>query len=143
MSSFTLQLASATQQRRLEGVSSFIARDASGRFGLMAGHAPMSTVLSYGLARLRLTNSTPSPLSPPNTDDGWLYLALPGGVLRFADNMLSIATRTYVVGTEVDAVSQTLERELQRDVAQQKELRRTLLQLEQTLMKSLWQLEQQ
>lgn len=141
MAGFTLQLASATRQQRFDGVLSFVASDASGRFGLMAGHAPLSTVLSYGLARLRLAAPPHARQAPMTGADGWLYLALPGGVLRFADNVLSIATRAFVVGEHVDEVRQTLERELQRDVAQQTELRHTLQQLEQTLMKSLWQLE--
>lgn len=141
MAGFTMQVASATRLERFDGVSSFVGTDASGRFGLMAGHAPMSTVLSYGLARFRLETASGQAGLADGAAESWNYLALPGGVLRFADNVLSIASRVFVVGGSVQEVGRTLAMEMERDTAQQVELRRTLQRLEQTLMKGLWQLE--
>lgn len=142
MATFTLQLASAQRVQRIEGVLGFVGRDASGRFGLMPGHVPMSTVLSYGLARVKRVASSASVEGAGTGEQAeWWYLALPGGVLRFEANLLAIATRSFEMGQDVEAVSQALERAQEHDREQQQDLRQTLTQLEQTLMKRLWQLE--
>lgn len=54
MNTFTLQLQSATQFERIEGVASFVGEDASGAFGILTGHARMLTALVFGLARYRV-----------------------------------------------------------------------------------------
>ncbi len=51
---------------------SFIGEDASGSFGLQAGHARFMTILEFGLARFRTAEAD------------WQYLALPGALLYFA-----------------------------------------------------------
>lgn len=136
MNAFTLELASATQRERIEGVCSFVGTDASGRFGILPGHEPASTVLAHGLARYRLNQP-----GDERADAAWRYLALPGGVLRFADGVLSIATRRYVRGDRLDEVRQALERDIREDTRQQADLRHNLRQLEDTLMQRLWRLE--
>ncbi|MBR0565896.1 F0F1 ATP synthase subunit epsilon [Azoarcus sp. L1K30] len=130
MSGFTLQLASATRQMRLDNVLSFVGTDASGQFGLMAGHVAMATVLDPGLARFR------------SAAGAWRYLALPGGTLRFADNVLMIATRSFVVGDELSTVRAQLDAELEREEEQRGALRHNLDQLEKTLAHRLWKLDQ-
>ena len=129
MGSFSMEIASSTRLQRHDGVQSFVGTDASGRFGLLAGHEPLATVLAYGLARFRLAEGT------------WHYLALPGGVLRFADNRLAIATRAFVTGDSLDTVRAALDQELQQDASHRAELRQNLQQLEQALMQRLWRME--
>ena len=142
MNGFELELASATQWQRVEGVVSFVGTDASGRFGLMPGHEPLATVLAFGLARFRLQPSRGDG-SADSADEApaWRYLALPGGVLRFADNKLWIATRRYVLGEQLDAVQAALEQDMRHEQQQQADLRHNLEQLETTLMQGLWRLE--
>ena len=72
MSTFTLHLHSMTAARTVPGVRSLVARDASGSFGIQAGHEDFMTALEFGLARYR------------TGADDWQYLALPGGILRVA-----------------------------------------------------------
>ena len=129
MPGFTLELASSTRLQHLDGVQSFIGADASGCFGLMAGHEPLATVLDYGLARFRLAEGT------------WHYLALPGGVLRFADNHLAIATRSFVIGDSLDTVRSALEQETAQEASHRADLGHNLRQLEQALMQRLWRME--
>ena len=106
MSGFTLHLQSATQYVRVDGVESFVARDASGAFGLLARAERMMTVLGFGLARFR-------PAGGP-----WRYVALPGGLLYFVGGELFLATRRYVLGddfsTVAGAIDSTLVAEEQR-----------------------------
>lgn len=131
MSGFTLQIASATCQQQFAEVSSFVGSDASGQFGLLAGHVPMATVLAFGLARFRCA-----------AHQSWRYLALPGGTLRFADNVLAIATRSYVVGEQLKTVRAALDAQLAREARQHTDLRHNLDQLEKALVDRLWKMEQ-
>ena len=80
MKTFELILQDATQTDKIEGVSSFVGEDVSGSFGILAGHARMMTSLIIGLARFR------------QGDRSWQYLALPGGLLYFAENILTVST---------------------------------------------------
>ena len=131
MSHFTLQIASNTRQQQFDAVVSFVGSDASGQFGLMAGHVPMATVLEFGLARFR-----------GDAREEWRYLALPGGTLRFANNVLEIATRSYVIGEQLATVRAALDAQLAREAGQRTDLRYNLDQLEKALIDRLWQMEQ-
>ena len=79
MKSFTLLLLDATRSEEIRNVTSFVGEDASGSFGILAGHARMMTSVVTGLARFRVGM------------DAWRYLAMPGGVLYFNDNVLSLS----------------------------------------------------
>ncbi len=84
MSRFVIYLHDATQHERIDEVTSFVAEDASGSFGIQAGHARMMTTLIFGLARYR------------RHQESWEYLALPGALLYFHDNQLYLSTRHYL-----------------------------------------------
>ncbi len=88
MRSFRITICDATRCERIDGVASFVGEDASGQFGVMAGRRPFATVLVYGLARFR------------RGDAPWRYVALPEATLHFADDILSLATRRYLVGDD-------------------------------------------
>ena len=81
MNTFVLHLQSGTQYERIDDAVSFVAADASGSFGILAGHARMMTCLATGLARFR------------TADGSWRFLALPGAVLYFVHNELYVNTR--------------------------------------------------
>ena len=66
MNGFMLHLQSATQYERIDDATSFVGQDASGSFGLLAGHARFMTVLGFGLTRFRVA------------EQDWEFLALPG-----------------------------------------------------------------
>ena len=125
MTAFTMHLQSATQYERLDKVESFVGEDDSGSFGILAGHARMMTVLTYGLARYR-SNSGP-----------WVYVAVPGAVLYSDNNEVFISTRRYFKDADYSRISGELLNEL---MAEEQELRATkdsLDRLEQEMFRRL------
>jgi F-type H+-transporting ATPase subunit epsilon len=128
MSGFTLHLQSATQYARLENVESFVARDASGSFGVLAGHERMMTTLAYGMARLR------------EAGGAWRYVALPGGLAYFVDGELYISTRRFVLGEDFDTVAAAVERTLQAEDAALRSLKESVARLEREMVRRLWSL---
>jgi F-type H+-transporting ATPase subunit epsilon len=129
LKSFSLILRDATSARGIENVVSFVGTDASGSFGLMAGHAYCMTCLELGLARFRCQ------------DGDWQYLAMPGAVLVFRDNILSLCTRRYFIDADYDRITDALTRQLLAEEETLREVKQSLAQLEQEVMRRLWQLE--
>lgn len=128
MNAFTLQLNDATHELRISGVTSFIGEDASGSFGIRAGHARFMTAHVFGLARFRIE------------EDDWQFLALPGAILYFDHNELTISTRHFLIDTDLDRISALLEQQL---IAEEDHLRATkasLQKMEQAMLNRLWKL---
>ena len=126
MNTFSLELLAATQQHRIEDIVSFVGEDASGSFGLMAGHERAMTVLLFGLARFR------------SVDSGWQYLAIPGGLLYFVNNHLQICTRHYLIDSDYERISLRLQQQLiaeERDLHKMKE---GLRRMEESVLRRLW-----
>lgn len=125
MTGFGLLLQSASQYERIDDVASFVGEDDSGSFGILPGHARMITVLTYGLARFRVT------------DKPWTYLALPGGVMYFVRNELRISTRRYFKESDYGRISGVL---LDRLLGEEEEIHATrisLYRLEQEMFRRL------
>ncbi|MGZ5044406.1 MAG: F0F1 ATP synthase subunit epsilon [Methylobacter sp.] len=125
MNRFVLNLFDASHEQRIEGVTSFVGEDASGSFGIQANHVRFMTTLIFGLARFRL-----------GTDD-WQYLALPGAVVYFNNNELSISTRHFLIDTDLERISALLEQQL---IAEEDNLRATkesLRRMEQAMLKRM------
>lgn len=129
MSTFTLALHSSRKVERIEAVASFVGQDDSGSFGIQAGHAHLCTVLSYGLARYRCQ------------DQDWVYLAMPGAVLHFADNILQLTTRRYFVDTDYQRISTTLLDQLLHEEDTLRAVKDNIAHLEQEMLRRLWQAE--
>ena len=128
MSTFTLEIADATHDERIDAVGAFVGRDSSGAFGLLAGHERMITVLVPGLARLRLAGG------------GREYLAVTGGVLHFADNRLHIATRRYLRDPDYGRISTLLKEQLAIEEQELSAVRESLHRLEGEMLRRLWTL---
>ena len=129
MNTFAMNLFDNTSHLRYDGVSSFVGMDASGSFGLQAHHARFMTTLVFGLARFR------------QGDEDWQYLALPGGVLYFKHNELTVSTRHFLVDTNIDRISEKLEQQL---IVEEENLRATRLSLhrmEQAILKQMMSLQ--
>lgn len=125
VSTFTLHLQDASRYERIEGVESFVGRDESGSFGIMAGHARMMTALTFGLARYRPTSSD------------WQYVALPGGLLYFIDNELTVSARRYLRGAEFERMTDALERQLLVEEEGLRTLKESLRRIEEALFRHL------
>lgn len=128
MKSFTLRLQDATQSEEIAGVASFVGEDASGSFGILAGHARMMASLIIGLARFRIGEET------------WQYLALPGAVLYFHDNVLTLSTRHYLRDNDYMRVSQALQQQLLAEEEKLHTMKKSLHRMEEEVFKRLWEM---
>ncbi len=128
MTEFSLTLYDAAQTQTIDGVTVFVGEDASGSFGLKAHHARFMTTLNTGLCRFRR-----------HTDD-WEYLALPGGVLYFKDNTLSISTRHFLIDRDYERISTLLKREIEQEEESLTATRLSLQKMEQEMLTKLWNL---
>ena len=127
MKTFTLRLYDTVQTAIRDDVVSFVGEDASGSFGLLAGHARFTTCLVFGLARFR------------SLDETWNYIAMPGGVLYFVDNVLSISTRHFIVDPDYERISDLLHTQLLEEETQLQDLKKSLHNMEGELFKRLWE----
>lgn len=127
MNSFTLKLQDATRQEDFPGVTSFVGEDASGSFGILAGHTRMMTTLSLGLARFRIGEA------------GWKYLAHTETVLYFSDNTLTLAMHRYLIGEDYTRISRALQEQLLAEEEELHSIKRSLHRMDEELFKRLWE----
>lgn len=128
MRTFALHLQDALRSERVDDVESFVGRDPSGSFGLLAGHARFMTSLVFGLARFRVAGQARE------------YLALPGALVYFVGDQLFLSTRRYFRDPDYGRISDLL---LDRLAAEERELatiRESLHRLESEMLKRLWEL---
>lgn len=128
MSHFVLHLQSATQYERIEPVTAFVGYDASGSFGIMAGHHRMMTSLFFGLARFRTGGGE------------WQFLALPGALLYFVNNELFLNTRRYLRDQDCTRITRALDDQLRTEEATLRQVKESLRRLEEEMFKRLWSL---
>lgn len=126
MKTFTIQLQDATRSETINDVTSFVGEDASGSFGILAGHARLMTSLVIGLARFRVGEET------------WQYLALPSALLYFHDNMLTLSTRHYLLDSDYMRISDALQQQLLREEENLHAMKHSLHRMEEELLKRMW-----
>jgi len=126
--SFTLRLQDATHSEDIAGVTSFVGEDASGSFGILAGHARMIASLIFGLARFRIG------------ENAWQYLALPGAVLYFHDDLLTLSTRHYLRDNDYMRVSEALQKQLLVEEEKLHTMKKSLRRMEEEVFKRLWEI---
>jgi F-type H+-transporting ATPase subunit epsilon len=128
MKTFTLALHDATRSEEIANVVSFVGEDISGSFGIMPDHARLLTSLVVGLARIRLSRGN------------WQYLALPGAVLYFRDNRLTISTRRYLLDDDYKRISRVLREQLLAEEEKLYSIKKSLHQMEKEVLKRLWEM---
>jgi F-type H+-transporting ATPase subunit epsilon len=128
LKTFTILLRDASTATRIDGVASFVGEDASGSFGLLPGHARFMTNLELGLARFRRHH------------EPWQYLAMPGAVLYFKDNLLSVTTRRFFLDDDYERIAAALTLQLVAEEESLREVKQSLVQLEQEVLKRMWKL---
>lgn len=126
MSNFILRIMGDKRSEEIEEVTSFVAADASGLFGLLAGHARMMTKLNVGLAKFRVSSGP------------WRYLALPGALLYFCANQLTLTTRHYLIGDDYALMSRSLETLVNEEREQLQATKDSLQQMEEEIFRRLW-----
>ena len=130
MSTFSLRLQDATHAEVVKDVTSFVAQDGSGSFGIQAGHARIMATLSFGLARFKTGTSD------------WRYLALPGAVLYFADDTLTLSTRHYVMDDDYERITEVMREQLLAEEVELETLKESLRRMEEEALRRMWQLGQ-
>lgn len=128
MKTFDIHLQGTRQYECVKDVVSFIAEDATGSFGLMAGHSRFMTALGFGMTRFR------------TQDDEWEYLALPGALLYFDNNSLFINTRHYIRSRDYAVLGGRVQEQLLREEAKLKTLKHSLHQMDEEMLKRMWEL---
>jgi len=128
MRHFTLQLLDSTQSMRIENVEAFAGTDRSGSFGILAGHARFMTTLTFGLARFRQAGAD------------WQYVAVPGALLSFADNELTLSTRHFLIDADLDRIAASLDEQLLVEEENLRATRESLRRMEEEALKRLWRL---
>lgn len=128
MKHFSLVLQDATHNQQIDGVTSFVGEDSSGSFGILPGHDRLITALVIGLARFRVG------------DEDWQYLAVPGGILYFQDNVLTLSTRHYLLDKDYNRISQALQDQLLAEEEQLHAMKTSLHRMEEEVLKRLWEL---
>jgi len=128
MSTFTLKLQDASHGETIPGLTSFVGADDSGSFGILAGHARLMTILTVGLARFRVAQAP------------WRYLALPGGVLYFDDDLLVVNTRRYLQTDDYDAITEALRKQLLKEENELRSMRQSIRRMEEEALRRLWML---
>ena len=125
MKTFSLVIHDATHTRKIDDVVSFSGEDKSGSFGILAGRERFITCLMFGMARLRTASNEIQ------------YLAMPGGVLYFENNTLSISARHFVVSENFEHIHRVLQREILDEELQLQSLKKSFHTMENELMKRL------
>ena len=125
---FSLKIQDATHAENIEGITSFVVEDMSGSFGILAGHARFMTILVMGLARYRKGN------------ESWQYLAQPGAVLNFQNNLLTISTRHYFRDQDYMRISNELQQKLLAEEEELDAVKHSLRHMEKEVLKHMWEL---
>ena len=131
MNSFTLNVCDASGSREFKDVTSFVGEDASGSFGILAGHARMVTALVIGLARFRTATGAQR------------YLALPGAILYFRDNLLSLASRLCLVDEDYTRITEALSERLLAEEQTLRSTKESLRRMEEEVLRRLWEMGRQ
>ena len=88
----------------------------------------MMTSLVFGLARYRVQ------------DQSWQYLALPGALVYFLHNECYLSTRRYLRDDDYERISTALREQLSAEEEALHSIRASLHQMEEEMLKRLWQL---
>ena len=127
MKTFLLSLFDTTHTQTIADVVSFSGEDSSGSFGILAERERLITCLTFGMAKIRtLSGQT-------------LFIAMPGGVLYFAQNSLTISTRHFVVSDDFEQIQKILLQEILNEEIQLQTLKKSFHNMETELMKRLLQ----
>jgi len=123
---FTIALSSQERVERVEGVVGFVGADRSGSFGILGGREPLATTLSWGLCSLQKAEASTRQ-----------YLAVPGGVLYFAHDVLHICARLYLHDDDPERIVRRLAEEMRTEEKSSREMHALLKNLDRELMRRL------
>jgi F-type H+-transporting ATPase subunit epsilon len=125
---FILHLQAPTAAQRIDGVTSLVARDASGSFGILPGHARTITLVEAGLLRFR------------RGIDAWEYAACSGGLLYVQAEAVHVCTGRFLLDTDYGRISTALETLFKTEAESIKVQRSSVARMEEEMLRRLWKL---
>ena len=128
MTALSLSLQSPSRSQRIDGVTSLVARDRSGSFGVLPGHARMITLIEAGLLRFRRGGET------------WEYVACASGLLYVLGVEVRLCTSRFLTGTDYGRLSEALEAQLRAEQDALKSQRSSVARMEEEMVRRLWRL---
>jgi len=136
IATLALTLLDGTSSLRIDEVTSIVAADASGEFGLLPGHAELVTVLEPGLFRYRTAQQA-----------AWSFGACVGGLLSCTltpgrGTQVSIVSRRFLRGEEPEVLQTQLDDLLEREGMLRLSTRESREQLDLAFYKRMQQLAQ-
>ena len=134
MKSFALILQDATRTQAFPTITAFSGSDRSGSFSLWAGHERFMTELIFGLARFQVAADI--------SEEKWCYLALPGALLYFCDNTLTLSTRRFLCSDSYEDINTALREQLLAEEENLHNVKTSLRQMEDAVLKRLYELNQ-
>jgi F-type H+-transporting ATPase subunit epsilon len=90
----------------------------------------MMASLSFGLARFRTSTSD------------WRYIALPGALVYFHDDTLTLNTRHYVIDDDYERISAVIREQLRDEEAELRSVKESLHRMEDEALRRMWRLGQ-
>ena len=128
VNTFAMNLHDATGNERFDQVRSFVGEDASGSFGILPGHERFMTSLLFGLARFA------------DPQGKWRFLAMPGGLLYFTGNELTISTRLYLLDSDYVRISTELGEQLLAGEENLRGIKESLRRMEEEMLRRMWEM---
>lgn len=123
---FAIELNSQERGERIESVVGFVGTDGSGSFGILSGRQPLATTLSWGLCSLLTAEAAARQ-----------YLAMPGGLLYFARDVLHVCARLYLRDDHPERIVKRLADEMRAEEESSREMHALLRDLDRELMRRL------
>jgi len=136
MKTFTLIVQDPTKITPFENVCAFVGEDATGRFGIRAGHARFMTALQLGLARFQQTEESQQACS----ESDWWYLGTSNALLDFKDNTLTISTQHFLVDCDYQTISKSLQVSMRQEAEQLTQQKQSFRHIEEQVLKRVWEL---
>lgn len=128
MTGLCLELQAPTAMQRIAGVTSLVARDASGSFGILPGHARLLTLIDAGLLRLRRGGGA------------WEYAACSGGLLYVEADTVHVCTARFLLDTDYGRISAALHTQFETQAQSIKAQRSSVARMEEEMLRRLWKL---
>lgn len=125
---FKLRLLSSTQSHDCNVVRHFIGADESGSFGILPDHERFITAVEFGLSRYQTDK------------DQWVFIASPGGVIYFSENILHFSTRRYFLSEDYVSISTLLQQQLSEEGKSLIEIQQSLRNMEQAMLSRIWKM---
>jgi F-type H+-transporting ATPase subunit epsilon len=131
MKTFVLNIYSAQANLTMDDVTNFVGIDASGSFGILADHERMMTILEFGFVTVR------------RRDHGVQYIAMPGAVLYFSENSLSLVTSRFIVSADDKELGRQLSGQIAAEEAKLYDLKESVRKMEESMLKQLYRQERE